>query len=109
MLKYLTTLWLGSNRLRTLPRTLTQLKQLDWKHNYLSTILDGNPLLNPPLSVCRLGFTAINKWHHQNSSVDCLNLAGVQQSNDGQSSIGDETTSRLPLFKDVLFVLLHFS
>ncbi len=96
MLKHLTTLWLGRNRLRTLPRGLTQLKQLDWKHNYLSTILDENPLLNPPLSVCQLGFTAIDNWHQQNSSVGCLNLGGVQQCNDGQSSIVDGT-SRLPL------------
>jgi Leucine-rich repeat (LRR) protein len=97
MLKHLTTLWLGRNRLRTLPRSLTQLKQLDWKHNYLSTILDENPLLNPPLSVCVLGFTAINKWHQQDSSIGVLNLDGVQQSNDGQSSIGDGSTSRLPI------------
>ncbi|CAF2400406.1 unnamed protein product [Rotaria sp. Silwood2] len=94
MLKCLTTLWLGRNRLRTLPRTLTQLKQLDWEHNYLSTILDDNPLLNPPLSVCRLGFAAIDRWHQQNSSVGFLALDGVQQNYDGQNSMSNETTSR---------------
>ncbi len=97
MLKHLTTLWLGRNRLRSLPRSLTQLKQLDWKHNYLSTILDDNPLLNPPLSICVLGFTAINKWHQENSKIGILNLDGVQQNNDGQSSIGDGSTTRLPI------------
>jgi hypothetical protein len=100
MLKNLTTLWLGRNRLRTLPRTLTQLKQLDWKHNYLSTILDENPLLNPPLSICRLGFTKIDKWHKKNSSVGFLDLDGVQQSKDAQqnndapSSTGDGAANR---------------
>jgi hypothetical protein len=96
-LKSLTTLWLGRNRLRTLPRSLTQLKQLDWKHNYLSTILDENPLVSPPLSVCQLGFTAIDNWHQQNSSMGFLNLDGFQQNNDGQGSIGDGTTKRHPL------------
>ncbi|CAF0818827.1 unnamed protein product [Rotaria sp. Silwood1] len=94
MLKCLTTLWLGRNRLRTLPRTLTRLKQLDWKHRYLSTILDDNPLLSPPLSVCRLGFTAIDKWHQQNSSIGILVLDDAQENYDGQNSIVDETTSR---------------
>ena len=97
-LKFLTTLWLGRNRLRTLPRGLTQLKQLDWKNNYLSTILDENPLVHPPLSVCRVGFNAIDRWHQQhNSTVGFLNLDGVQQGNDGQSSTGDGTASRYPL------------
>ncbi|UJR36117.1 hypothetical protein I4U23_028852 [Adineta vaga] len=95
MLKNLTTLWLGRNRLRTLPRTLTQLKQLDWRHNYLSTMLDDNPLVNPPISICRLGFSAIDRWHQKNSSVGTLNLDDVQQNNDEESSIGGgETTSR---------------
>ncbi|CAF1428949.1 unnamed protein product [Adineta ricciae] len=100
MLKNLTTLWIGHNRLRTLPRTLTQLKQLDWKHNYSSTILDDNPLINPPISVCRSGFAAIDKWHQKNSSVKPLNLNDIRKPNDvkqnidTQSSIGDGTTSR---------------
>ena len=73
---------------------LTQLKQLDWKYNYLSTILDENPLLNPPLSVCQLGFDAIEKWHQNSSNVANLDLDGLQQYNDGQSSVGDGTTLR---------------
>ncbi|CAF1470007.1 unnamed protein product [Adineta steineri] len=93
-LKNLTTLWLGHNRLRTLPRGLTQLKQLDWKHNYLSTMLDENPLVNPPISICRLGFKAMDKWHEKNPSVNSLDLDGVQQKTARQSSVGDEGTNK---------------
>ncbi|CAF3330703.1 unnamed protein product [Rotaria socialis] len=94
MLKCLTTLWLGRNRLRTIPRTLTTLRQLDWRKNYLSTILDENPLINPPLSVCRLGFAAIDKWHQQNVNVGLLNLDDVNNSNDDLHSKVDRTSSR---------------
>jgi Leucine-rich repeat (LRR) protein len=95
MLKHLKTLWLGQNRLRSLPRSLTQLKQLDWKRNYLSTILDGNPLVSPPLAVCRSGFAAIEQWHQQigpGGNIDLDDL--LQQSNDVESSVGGDMSSR---------------
>jgi len=68
------------------------LKQLDWKHNYLSTILDENPLVSPPLSVCVLGFRAMEKWYQENAtSVGSINL------DDAQSSIDGNSTSRFSL------------
>ncbi|CAF4530758.1 unnamed protein product, partial [Rotaria magnacalcarata] len=66
----------------------------DWRKNYLSTILDENPLINPPLSVCRLGFTAIDKWHQQNVNIGLLNLGDVNNSNDDLHSRVDRTSSR---------------
>ncbi|CAF0966554.1 unnamed protein product [Didymodactylos carnosus] len=78
ILKMLTTLWLGKNRLKLLPRSLTKLRYLDWKNNYTSTVLDENPLVSPPIEVCRKGFIAIEKWYRLNSSTLMLNLEGVQ-------------------------------
>lgn len=93
-LKNLKTLWLGHNRLREIPRRLTQLKQLDWRRNYLSSILDGNPLVNPPIAVCRLGFSAIDQWFEKCEKVENLDLNDLQECFDGRSSFDDDTTSR---------------
>ncbi|XP_064626405.1 leucine-rich repeat-containing protein 10-like [Lineus longissimus] len=54
-LQMLRMFWVGNNRLRALPRKFGSLKLLDWGWHYTSTTLDGNPLENPPLEVCKLG------------------------------------------------------
>ena len=59
----LETLWLGNNQLKSLPKDFTSLKQLDWyRHSELSSNFEGNPLEEPPLSVCRQGMDAIEEY-----------------------------------------------
>lgn len=65
-MKNLEQLWFGSNKLSTIPRELTKLCKLDWKDDYFSIILDGNPIDTPPISVCREGLDAIEKWYQYN-------------------------------------------
>jgi Leucine-rich repeat (LRR) protein len=60
-------LWLGNNKLTTIPLSITNIKSLDWSHNYISVILDENPIEKPPLRVCRKGFSAIKHWYNKNN------------------------------------------
>ena len=55
-------LWVGNNQLRTLPRNFGRLVHLDWGHRYTSSALDGNPLIHPPLEICRMGPQAIDRY-----------------------------------------------
>ncbi|XP_076462118.1 uncharacterized protein LOC143294626 [Babylonia areolata] len=55
-------LWVGNNRLRALPRNFGRLHHLDWGHRYTSSALDGNPLVHPPLEVCRMGPEAVERY-----------------------------------------------
>jgi Leucine-rich repeat (LRR) protein len=59
----LSELWLGQNMIRVLPYDLTKIVSLDWKENYHSIILEGNPLEIPPLEVCKQGFSSIKNWY----------------------------------------------
>ncbi|CAF1558626.1 unnamed protein product [Rotaria magnacalcarata] len=62
-LSKLETLWLGDNKLTELPKSFPQLKHLDWYHHCeLSSNFEGNPLVNPPLDVCRKGMDAIEQY-----------------------------------------------
>ncbi len=57
------TLWLGDNKLKSLPRNFSQLRHLDWYHHCeLSSNFEGNPLEQPPLEVCRKGMEAIEQY-----------------------------------------------
>ena len=62
-------LWLGCNRLKQIPFIITVLKKLDWESNYLTIILDNNPIELPPLNVCHKGFTAIRNWYIDNDYI----------------------------------------
>jgi hypothetical protein len=66
-LSNLRTLWLGNNKLTRLPRKITKLKKLDWNETTfcLSTNIDGNPLDDPPLSICKKGLKAIEEYFVQ--------------------------------------------
>lgn len=55
-------LWLGGNKLRTLPREMGKMPLLDWGIMYTSSILDGNPLVSPPIEVCRGGTHQIARY-----------------------------------------------
>ena len=45
-----------------LPSNFGQLEQLDWSQRYTSSALDGNPLIHPPLEICRMGAQAIDRY-----------------------------------------------
>jgi hypothetical protein len=53
-------LWLGSNRLRRLPRDFGRLQNLDWGFRHTSSsVVDGNPLVEPPVEICKQGVESI--------------------------------------------------
>ena len=56
------TLWLGKNQLTHLPTRFGQLKDLDWTNYQVSSNIDDNPLITPPLNVCQLGIQAIREF-----------------------------------------------
>lgn len=58
----LRTLWLGKNELKRLPGRFGQLKHLDWSMYPLSSNIDENPLMSPPLNVCKMGIQAIRDY-----------------------------------------------
>jgi Leucine-rich repeat (LRR) protein len=67
--------WFGNNLIKKVPRELTTLKGIDWKGDYYSSILDGNPIEKPPIGVCREGFEAINEWYREEEkreTTDCF-------------------------------------
>lgn len=55
-------LWLGNNRLRELPPGFGRLVRLDWGYRYTSSVLECNPLVHPPLEICRQGPKTINEY-----------------------------------------------
>ncbi|RUS89431.1 hypothetical protein EGW08_002804 [Elysia chlorotica] len=66
----LRSLWLGNNSLRTLPKGFGYLTKLDWRERYTSSILDGNPLVSPPLEICRMGPQAIERFQGVGPNID---------------------------------------
>lgn len=61
-LSELRTLWLSGNRLSSLPKDFGRLRMLDWEVWCASSVLDENPLQDPPLRVAKLGSHAINRY-----------------------------------------------
>jgi hypothetical protein len=57
-------LWIGYNRIRHLPISFHRLANLDWGVNGHTTSLaiDGNPLVDPPIDVCKQGVIAIGDY-----------------------------------------------
>jgi Leucine-rich repeat (LRR) protein len=62
-------LWLGNNRLRELPHNFGNLVKLDWGYRYTSSVLECNPLIHPPLEICRLGPRKITEYFKDLDSV----------------------------------------
>ena len=63
-------LWIGQNRLRALPPSVAQLQLLDWGPTHTwSSALDGNPLEEPPLDVCKRGVTSIAEYFKNNHAA----------------------------------------
>lgn len=65
-------LWLGNNNIHRLPRNFASLKLLDWGRNAhtASTSIDGNPLQDPPVSVCKQGVKAIERYFKSTEEHD---------------------------------------
>ena len=59
----LDSIWIGKNKIKCLPLSITNIKTLDWKNRYLPLILDNNPITEPPLSICKQGFDTIRNWY----------------------------------------------
>lgn len=60
-------LWIGYNRIRHLPVAFHRLANLDWGVNGHTTSLavDGNPLVDPPVDICRQGVIAISEYMNE--------------------------------------------
>ena len=59
-------LWIGDNNIKRLPRNFGNLRLLDWGHRHTqSTVVDGNPMQNPPIDVCKRGVQAIARYFQQ--------------------------------------------
>ncbi|CAK8691333.1 unnamed protein product [Clavelina lepadiformis] len=63
-LTLLSCLWLGENDLTILPEDFGELFRLDWGQHPCSSNIDGNPLVRPPLVICRQGPYEIRKYFH---------------------------------------------
>ncbi|CAF0814427.1 unnamed protein product [Brachionus calyciflorus] len=68
-LEFLRTLWLGNNNLNSLPYKITNLINLDWDDLNLTTNIDGNPLVDPPLEVCIKGLNSIREYYQNNNDM----------------------------------------
>ncbi|XP_033738644.1 malignant fibrous histiocytoma-amplified sequence 1 homolog [Pecten maximus] len=88
---YLHCLWIGNNLIKQLPRAFGNLKYLDWGITYTSSTLDGNPLVSPPIEICRMGPAAIEKY--LNSSRGDLSSQNSRKgiSNGGKNRIDEES------------------
>ncbi|XP_072045682.1 uncharacterized protein [Amphiura filiformis] len=58
----LKTLWLAMNRLTELPRSIGKLFDLDWGTTSPTANLEGNPLKDPPLEICKKGPLVIEEY-----------------------------------------------
>lgn len=63
-------LWVGYNRLRRLPLAFHRLANLDWGLNghTSSLAIDGNPMVDPPVDVCKEGVLSIGEYMATNGS-----------------------------------------
>lgn len=68
-------LWLGNNNIRVLPKGFGYLTKLDWRDRYTSSTLDGNPLISPPLEICRMGPEAIERFQGVGPNIDAKKQA----------------------------------
>ena len=60
-------MWLGMNRLTCIPRGVGRLRHLDWAEHTHSSNLEGNPLVCPPIEVCRGGPGTIEEYYRRHS------------------------------------------
>ena len=80
-LKLLDSIFIGKNKIKCLPLSITNIKTLDWKNRYLTLILDNNPLTEPPISICRQGFDTIKNWYNEKSKKEKANTIDEKKKN----------------------------
>ncbi|GFO22285.1 malignant fibrous histiocytoma-amplified sequence 1-like protein [Plakobranchus ocellatus] len=78
-------LWLGNNNIRVLPKGFGYLTKLDWRDRYTSSTLDGNPLISPPLEICRMGPEAIERFQGVGPNIDAKKQASKEADQDNRS------------------------
>ncbi|XP_045160103.2 leucine-rich repeat and death domain-containing protein 1-like [Mercenaria mercenaria] len=86
-------LWLGNNRLRELPHNFGNLVRLDWGYRYTSSVLECNPLVHPPLEICRLGPRKINEYFKDLDSVREISTAEFEGDEEELQAIETESES----------------
>lgn len=85
-------LWLGKNRLKSLPRDFGNLVNLDWGYRYTSSVLEDNPLINPPIEVCRKGPVKIKQYFEDLEAVRAITTTEFEL----EELRANETDSELP-------------
>jgi Leucine-rich repeat (LRR) protein len=80
-LKLLDSVWIGKNKIKCVPLSITNIKTLDWKNRYFTVILDNNPLTEPPISICRQGFDTIRNWYNEKSKKEKVNTVDEKKKN----------------------------
>lgn len=82
-------LWLGNNRLKSLPSNFGKLVHLDWGYRYTSSVLENNPLVNPPIEICRLGPKKINQYFEDLEAVRAIRTPSVHDEPKNTDSDGE--------------------
>lgn len=85
-------LWLGNNRLTSLPKRFGNLNLTDWDNfgrHMFSTIIDGNPMTDPPMDVCKQGIRAIAQYFGGNRDAsDTVRYDGSGYSSPPPADVG---------------------
>ncbi|KAH3734102.1 malignant fibrous histiocytoma-amplified sequence 1 homolog [Dreissena polymorpha] len=88
-------LWLGHNRLKSLPTNFGQLVNLEWGLRYSSSVLENNPLVHPPIEICRKGPDIINNYFRDLEGIRSITTPQFEhdefQTNDTDSELGQLT------------------
>jgi len=72
-------LWLGNNRIKSLPRDFGNLVRLDWGYRYTSSMLENNPLINPPIEICRKGPGKINQYFEDLDAIHTISTPQFEE------------------------------
>ncbi|WAR24389.1 MFHA1-like protein [Mya arenaria] len=103
-LAYLECLWLGHNRLKSLPQHFHKLRRIEWGLRYSSSVLEYNPLVHPPIEICRLGPAKIKEYFDDLNAVREINTPDFEKdeyhANETESELG-EITADTPI-EDVM-------
>ncbi len=92
-LTQLKSLWIGQNNIKKLPRDFGNLDQLDWGQRHtISTALDGNPLEDPHLEVCKRGPEKIAAYFGSQDTRDRSRPEPAKSENEGDESTEESTS-----------------
>ncbi len=84
-LKKLRTLWVSDNQISSIPEFIFHLS--DWK-SIVNSILDGNPVVNPPIEKIKQGREAVLEWFRANKvGFKEIKILLVGEHNAGKTSL----------------------